>query len=596
MAREVTFILSLVSAIVFIVCQQGNQSFFGIEGPPPFMQYLMSFPTGAFTFVWQTLQFSNLELVDKTPEQNSKYDFIVIGAGSAGATIASRLSEIRDCTVLLIEAGNSETLMMDIPLLVNTLQFSNNINWNYRTEESDKYCLGMIDRRCNFPRGKVVGGSSVLNYMIATRGDPRDYDFWETLGNYGWSYKEVLYYFKKLENIGIPELRNDTEMHNTKGPMDINYSPYHTPLAEGFLKAGQEMGYSTIDYNGKERIGFSFPQTTTKNGERTSSNRAYLHAAKNRLNLVLTKNSLAEKILIDSKTKKALGVQFNKMGKSIRVWAKKEVIVCAGAIGSPQLLMLSGIGHKDHLEEVGLNVIKDAPVGDNLMDHIAYGALVFLVDKPFAILPGEMMDLRNPYIRDYVNNRKGPITVPGCIEGIAFVDVDQPGSTESYPNIELMFIGTSIIAGGGYRQNMGMSDVMWDYHFKNIQGRHSWTVFPMLMRPKSRGIIRLKDKLPTTQPRIIPNYLADPEDVRLMIKGIRTVIELSKTKAMQELGSTLYDVPVKGCEELEYDSDYYWECAIRTFTFTIYHYSGTCKMGPESDPTAVVNPELKVRK
>ncbi|XP_033207059.1 glucose dehydrogenase [FAD, quinone]-like [Belonocnema kinseyi] len=554
----------------------------------------MSLSAGTLRFLQEGERYMRNELNDITPEQDDLYDFIVIGAGTAGATIASRLSEIKNCTVLLIEAGRSENLLMDVPLLVNLLQFSDDVNWKYRTESSDKYCLGMNDQRCSWPRGKVMGGSSVLNYMIATRGDPRDYDTWAKLGNEGWSYNELLHYFKKLERLNIPAYKNDTVFHNTKGPLSIEYPPYHTPLAEGFLEAGLELGYPLVDYNGREHVGFSYIQATLKNGERASTNRAYLHIAKERSNLFLTRNSIAEKIIIDPRTNKAVGVQFNKENVSIKVRARKEVILCAGAIGSPQLLMLSGIGPKDHLEDVGIPLIKNAPVGENLMDHIAYGGLVFLVDQPVSILPRDVTNPARPYIRQYFTNRYGPLSVPGCVEALAFVDVDRPRDTESYPNVELMFVGTSMIAGGGYYQNVGITESNWQELFSKVEGRHSWTIFPMLMRPKSRGRILLKDNRPLTKPRIIPNYLDDPEDIRVIVKAVRTAIEVSKTRGMQRFGSNLLELPISGCKKFPHGSDEYWECAVRTFTFTIYHHSGTCKMGPEHDPTAVVNPRLQI--
>ncbi|XP_033212018.1 glucose dehydrogenase [FAD, quinone]-like [Belonocnema kinseyi] len=599
MTRRVTFILALVLEIVFVVCQrssnqQSHRNLYGNQDQTPFLEHLMSLAAGTIKFLQEGERYLNNELTDITPEQNDAYDFIIVGAGSAGATIASRLSEIKNFTVLLIEAGRSENLLMDIPLLVNLLQFSNDINWKYRTESSDKYCLGMNDRRCNWPRGKVMGGSSVLNYMVATRGDPRDYDNWASLGNEGWSYNKLLHYFKKLESLNIPAYRNDTVFHNTKGPVNIEYPTYHTPLADGFLKAGLEMGYPLIDYNGKEHVGFSYIHATLKNGERASTNRAYLHIAKKRSNLFLTRNSMAEKIIIDPKTKRAVGVQFNKENVSIKVRARKEVILCAGAIGSPQLLMLSGIGPKDHLEDVGIPLIKDAPVGENLMDHIAYGGLIFLVDQPVSILPADVTNPLQPYIRQYFNNRDGPLTVPGCVEALAFVDVDRPRDTESYPNVELMFISNSVIAGAGFIQNVGITESIWQELFRKKEGQHSWSIFPMLLRPKSRGRILLKDNLPLSKPRIIPNYFDHPEDIRIIVEAIRASIEVSKTRGMQRFGSHLLELPIRGCENFPHGSDEYWECAARTFTFTIYHHSGTCKMGPEHDPTAVVNPRLQV--
>lgn len=599
MSRRTTYVLSFLSIIILVTCQktsyeQRYQNLFQNERQIPFLQHLLKLGTGALRFLTEGQQYMNMELPDIIPEQNAQYDFIVIGAGSAGATMASRLSEINNSKVLLIEAGRSENLLMDIPLLVNMLQFSDDINWKYRTEKSDKYCLGMEDHRCNWPRGKVMGGSSVLNYMVATRGDPRDYDNWSKLGNDGWSYEELLPFFKKLEKLNIPKLRNDSEMHSTNGPLDLTYPPFHTPLAEAFLKAGLEMGYPLIDYNGRERIGFSYIQATLKNGERVSTNRAYLHFANNRKNLLVTKNSIVEKILIDPKTKRTMGVQFRKRGSSRKVYARKEVILCAGAIGSPQILMLSGIGPKDHLKEMGIRLIKDAPVGENLMDHIAYGGLVFLVDQPVSILPDKVSNPAQPYIQDYLNRRYGPLTIPGCVEALSFMDVDNPTNISSFPNIELLFISSSLISGGGFYQNVGISEEFWNSISIDIKGKNSWTVFPMLMRPKSRGKILLTDNKATSKPRIIPNYLNDPEDVRIIVKGIRAAIEVSKTSAMKKFGTKLYDAPVMGCEKLQYDSDEYWECAARTFTFTIYHHSGTCKMGPDTDAASVVNPRLQV--
>ena len=540
-------------------------------------------------------QFASRELADITPEQNSEYDFIIVGAGSAGATLASRLSEIEDARVLLIEAGRSESLTMDIPLLVHFLQFNNDINWKYRTEPSDKYCLGMTDRRCNWPRGKVMGGSSVLNYMMATRGDPSDYDNWEKLGNKGWSYNEVLPYFKKLESMQIPELIKDKRTRNANGPLNIEYPRYRTPMVKEFLKAGLEMGYDIVDYNGNSTLGFSYIQGTTKNGERMSTNKAYLHPVRSRRNLLLSRNSLGSKILIDPNLKRAFGVEFIKHGRKITVRARKEVILCAGTIGSPQLLMLSGIGPKAHLQEHGIRVIKNAPVGENLMDHVPYGGLIFLMNQSTPLLVPNLFNPTFPYMQNYLSRREGPFTSFGGAEGIAFIDVDRPGDTNSIPNVELCFVGTSLTAEYNLYKVFGISEEYFDKMYKNIIWKYSWMIFPFVLRPKSRGMILLNNKEAGSEPKIIPNYFSDPEDMRMTIKAIRTAIAISKSKGLRKFGSMLHDIPIFGCEKFEYDSDQYWECAVRTFPFTLYHFSGTCKMGPESDSTAVVNPRLKVK-
>ena len=539
-------------------------------------------------------QFASRELADITPEQNSEYDFIIVGAGSAGATLASRLSEIEDARVLLIEAGRSESLTMDIPLLVHFLQFNNDINWKYRTEPSDKYCLGMTDRRCNWPRGKVMGGSSVLNYMMATRGDPSDYDNWEKLGNKGWSYNEVLPYFKKLESMQIPELIKDKRTRNANGPLNIEYPRYRTPMAEEFLKAGLEMGYNIVDYNGNSTLGFAYIQGTTKNGERMSTNKAYLHPVRSRRNLLLSRNSLGSKILIDPNLKRAFGVEFIKHGRKITVRARKEVILCAGAIGSPQLLMLSGIGPKAHLQEHGIRVIKNAPVGENLMDHVPYGGLIFLMNQSTPFVVPKLFNPTFPYMQNYLSRREGPFTSFGGAEAIAFIDVDRPGDTNSIPNVELCFVGTSLIADYNAYKLYGISEEFFNRMYKKIIWQYSWTILPIILKPRSRGRILLRNKEAGSEPKIIPNYFSDPEDMRVMIKAIRTAIAISRSKGMRKFGSMLHDVPILGCEKFKYDSDQYWECAVRTFPFTLYHFSGTCKMGPEWDSRAVVNPNLQV--
>ncbi|XP_003427944.1 glucose dehydrogenase [FAD, quinone]-like [Nasonia vitripennis] len=594
---QLVSVIVTISASVFARANLPYRDLYGFtEKNAPFSDALFQLSIGAMNFLYEGDQNLNSELADTTPRNDEEYDFIVIGAGSAGATIAARLSEIEDVTVLLIEAGRQENLLMDIPIIVNYLQLSNDLNWKYQTEPSDDYCRGMSGRKCNWPRGKVMGGSSVLNYLIATRGHSLDYDNWAAMGNEGWSYKDVLPYFKKLENIAIERLRINEEMHSTDGPVHISHPPYHTPLAEGFLKAGIELGYPVVDYNAyNQSVGFSYIQSTMKNGMRMSTNRAYLYPANNRKNLFVTKLSHVDRILINSETKTAYGVEFTKLGKKIRAIARKEIILSAGSVGSAQLLMLSGIGPSEHLKEMKIDVVQDAPVGENLMDHIAYGGLVFLVDQPVGIVTEDMVNFAKPYLTDYLIRKTGPFTIPGGCEALAFIDVDKPTKLDVFPNIELLFIGASIVSDSVIHENMGISNEYWNKMYSNISGHYSWTIFPMLMRPKSRGKILLRSNDSNEKPKIFAGYLQDPEDVRIMVKGIRSAKEVSRTRAMRRFKSQLHEVPVPGCEDRQYDSDEYWECALRTFTVTIYHHSGTCKMAPDNDPTGVINPRLQVK-
>ncbi|PSN57092.1 Glucose dehydrogenase [FAD, quinone] [Blattella germanica] len=279
-----------------------------------------------------------------------EYDFIIVGAGSAGAVLANRLTEMEDWTVLLLEAGGDETEISDVPVLAAYLQLSK-LDWKYKTEPQGTACLGMKNQRCNWPRGKVIGGCSVLNYMLYVRGNKKDYDIWEELGNPGWGSEEALYYFKKSEDNRNPYLAR-TPYHSTGGYLTIQEAPWHTPLAAAFVQAGVEMGYDNRDINGEHQTGFMIAQGTTRRGSRCSTGKAFLRPARLRKNLHVAMESHVTRVLIDPMTKRAFGVEFRRDSKMHVVRARKEVIVSGGSVNSPQLLMLSGIGPKEHLNLV----------------------------------------------------------------------------------------------------------------------------------------------------------------------------------------------------------------------------------------------------
>ncbi|KAL3271329.1 hypothetical protein HHI36_021817 [Cryptolaemus montrouzieri] len=519
-----------------------------------------------------------------------EYDFIVVGAGTAGCVVANRLSENPDWNVLLIEAGRPENYVMDLPIVANYLQFTE-ANWKYKTQPSDKFCMGFDGQQCNWPRGKVIGGSSVLNYMIYTRGNYRDYDNWADLGNTGWSYDDILPYFKKVENISIDE-PVDPKYHSDQGYLSINYSPYKTKIADAIIEASQQGGFPYVDYNGRTQVGVSRLQVSMRDGVRESSSRAYLHPIGNRPNLHVKKFSMVTKLLIDPSTKQTYGVEFVRFGRFYSVRAKKEVIVSAGAINSPQLLMLSGIGPKKHLRELGIPVLKNSRVGFNLMDHIALGGLTFLIDRPYSLKLDRILTTEN--MASYLNHHKGPMSVPGGCEVLVFTDFERPNDPEGYPDMELLFQGGSLISDPLLYKDFGITNEIFEKVYKPIENGDSFMVFPMLLRPKSVGRIMLKSKNYKTEPMIFPNYFADKQDMDTIIKGVRLVLNITSQPALKKIGARIHSIPIPGCEKYPFGSDDYFNCMARHFTFTIYHQSGTCKMGPPSDKKAVVDPRLRV--
>jgi len=522
----------------------------------------------------------------------SEYDFIIIGSGSAGAVVANRLSEITEWNVLLLEAGPDENEITDVPSVAAYLQLSK-LDWKYKTEPTGQACLAMKGGRCNWPRGKVLGGSSTLNYMLYVRGNKHDYDHWESIGNSGWGYDQALYYFKKSEDNRNPYLQK-SPYHATGGYLTVQESPWKTPLVVAFVQAGVEIGYENRDINGEQQTGFMISQGTIRRESRCSTAKAFLRPIRLRRNIHIAMNSYVTKIVIDPLTRRATGVEFIRNGHKQIVKARKEIILSAGAINSPQILMLSGIGPKEHLQHIGIPVIKNLSVGDNLQDHIGMGGLTFLIDKPVAIVQDRFPAA--PMTMYYVIDGKGPLTTLGGVEGYAFINTIYANHSIDYPDIQLHMAPASINSDKGVqvRKVLGLTDEVYDTVYKPINNRDAWTIIPLLLRPKSRGTVRLRNSNPFYKPIINANYFSDPMDIATLVEGAKLAVKISEAKVFQQFGSRLHRIKLPGCKHLKFGSDAYWECHIRHISMTIYHPVGTAKMGPPSDPTAVVDPRLKV--
>lgn len=537
------------------------------------------------------------QLDSEPPDQRnllSEYDFIIVGAGTAGCVLANRLSEIQDWKILLVEAGTNENYLMDIPIVANYLQFTA-ANWGYKTKPSNKYCAGFENKQCNWPRGKVVGGSSVLNYMIYTRGSSVDYNNWKAMGNDGWGWDDVLPYFKKIENYNIPSF-DDPEYHGHDGYLNVEHAPFRTKKGKAWVKGAQQLGFKYNDHNGKSPAGVSFLQLSMKNGTRHSSSRAYLHPINKRNNLHLSKGSLVTRIIYDDDTKtKAIGIELEKLGRKYKILASREVILSAGAINSPQLLMLSGIGPKRHLETMNIEVIKDLPVGYNLMDHIAAGGVQFMVNDQSFSLSTEYILRHLELVFKWMANHNGPLSIPGGCEALVFLDLKDKFNATGWPDLELLFISGGLNSDPLLPRNFGFDEQIYADTYGPLGKNDLFMVFPMLMRPKSRGRVMLQSRNPKAYPTLIPNYFEHSEDLQKIVEGIKIAIEISRQPAMKKIGTKLYDVPIEECLQYgPFGSDAYFACQAQMFTFTIYHQSGTCKMGLKTDPTSVVDSRLRV--
>ncbi|RZC33668.1 GMC oxred N domain containing protein [Asbolus verrucosus] len=487
--------------------------------------------------------------------------------------------------VLLLEAGGEEPEVADVPAFAPMLQ-SSSIDWGFRTQADPKSCLARTNGQCSWARGKVMGGSSVINYMIYIRGNPRDYDEWAERGNIGWSYEEVLPYFIKSEdNHNIDKVA--PYKHGVGGYLSVEMFNYQDENVLTLLRAFEEVGLPLIDQNSGKQIGGSLLQTTSRNGRRESANIAFIRPIRRkRRNLVIETEAYALRVLIDPHTKTAYGVEYEKNGRLIRATAKKEVIVSCGAIMSPKLLMLSGIGPAEHLQNFGIPVIKDLPVGYNLQDHTTIDGLMFsLTNRTATTTTDEQMRHDVFYYRE---EGEGPLSSTGPLQVNAFVQTKyefEPGR----PDIQYSIDATNV-------RNMVTQPILAaETKVTPLAYYNGLVIRPILLNPESRGVIKLNHTDPWYgYPLIYANTFEEEIDLLRIVEGIKQSLNLLKTQALQKIGVNLVTTPLPACDNIRFGTDEYWVCMVRSYTSTIYHYSGTCKMGPRHDRGAVVDPQLRV--
>lgn len=422
--------------------------------------------------------------------------------------------------------------------------------------------------------------------MMYVRGNKLDYDLWEAQGNPGWNYSNVLRYFKKSENATLLTPR-DVDYHGENGPIHVEYVNKLTDLTKAYLNANNELGVKNVDYNGKDQIGYSLVQSTIIHGKRNSGAKGFLTPILSRKNLVIRRGAYVVKLLTFGKS--IIGVKYMLNSQTYCSYRLREVILSAGAINSPHLLMLSGIGPKKHLSQFGIPVIKNLPVGEGLWDHISVTNQPFITN--LTLQPKSQADLVTAFL-----NGTGPYTCPDAVQGIAFTNTNL--NTSPRPDVEQIFRASTVppLPFEFYKKTKNIVKELFDAAIAPTIGKVAWFAYTMLLHPKSRGTIRLQSSSPFDFPLVDPAYFTDANntDLKTLIASLKDVLKLLNTTAMQQYNSTVFPVNISMCSNYTYGSDDYYGCFIKFVASTLHHFSGTCKMGPKYDKTSVVGSNFKV--
>ena len=485
-------------------------------------------------------------------------DYVVVGAGSAGCAVAARLSEDPSVRVVLLEAGGpARNPWLHVPIGYAKTMYHPTLSWNLSTEPEPE----LYGRRITWPRGRVLGGSSAINGLLYVRGQHEDFDHWRQLGCTGWSFEDVLPFFRKAED----QQRGADEWHGTGGPLAVSDLGMKSALTEAFVAAGQEIGLPrNDDFNGATQEGVGPFQVTARGGWRCSAATAYLKPARNRPNLIVITNASAERILLEGR--RATGIRFRQGHVVHTIRASREVILSSGAIASPRLMLLSGIGPAEELQAHGIEPVHDLPeVGRNLQDHFQ-ARMVFRGSRRVT-LNDHMASLlgRLGIGAQFAFNRSGPLTISAGVAGL-FARVLPESAT---PDIQFHFIPFSADKPGG-----------------GLHVFSGFTISVCQLRPESRGSITLAGADPALPALIHANYISTETDRRCMVEGLKLIRRVAETRALREWIAAEY-LPGPDCQGDEGLLEH-----VRRAGTTIFHPTSTCRMG--SDAGAVVDPALRV--
>ncbi|XP_074596379.1 L-sorbose 1-dehydrogenase-like [Brevipalpus obovatus] len=510
------------------------------------------------------------------------YDYIVIGGGSSGSVVASRLSENSSVRVLVLEAGEEETGFSATPIFWG-LHAKTKRDFGYMTTKLPNAALGLNGQSIPVTQGKCIGGGSCINGMIYMHGNPEDYDRWASQGGLGWSWPDIFPYMVKSEGLR-DDPKADRGYHGTKGPMTVIRMKKQFEFEDLYLQGVKEAGYKEGDYNGADQARFDYIQLTIRDGSRCSAARAYLSESRPNLDILL--DALVTKILIDD-SKRAYGVQFTRFGVQGMIFATREIIVAAGAYNTPKLLMLSGIGPASHLHQHGIPVVVDSPgVGQNYQDH-AFSIVPYTISSKVGY--AQTLELEAfSQILEYTTNKTGFMSSTGTtIQGYLRTKY----AKDSRPDIQ---IHQTISTPKAFSFNL--KDSVTNEYISRHVGEDILTLLAILVRPQSKGRIELQSANPLDPPRIDPNVFSHPDDMKTMVEAVMAIRKIMNTTIIQEkLGAVPFENTLPGCSSFAEDSYEFVECLIRTLTYLEFHCCCTAKMGSSDDPMAVVDHELRVK-
>ncbi|XP_046386895.1 glucose dehydrogenase [FAD, quinone]-like [Ischnura elegans] len=535
-----------------------------------------------------------------TANPNPEYDFVVIGVGSTGCVVANRLSSVKGWSVLAIEAGGNPPFTSAVPALSNSLQ-NTDADWGFLSDGEGKYCLGMVNHKCRWAQGKTIGGSSALNRMIYFRGNKADYDKWVKEGNKGWGYKDLETAFEIAEGI--------TAEAGETGHLELEPIGGYEPLLYSLFDAAREIG-NQVDYQADKsaRLGYYQVMAMISGGQRSSVAKGFLAPIKSRTNLHITKNTSVLRILFDS-NKRAIGVECERNGRVFQIRVRKEIIISSGAFAAAQLLMNSGIGPKEHLTQLGIKVVANLPVGNNMQGHIQLPAVVASINRGVS----EPQDSTKSSIRsvvDYLVDQIGPLSQIGYGKMVGFIDSTH--ANKSLPDIQMTF---SYFNKGDTAtllttlSTFGYGNEVITAYTNLLEEADLLVITPSIQHPESLGCVRLASKNPKDRPKITPNFFSNSNDENTLFGGIIEGLRLLKTCSLRISTRVEPRVLLPQClprgvrpgrisatgniDDTPIMNKSYWSCVARMMAAPDYLPVGTCKMGPNS-ATSVVDPYLRV--